>query len=501
MVSRIIASSVFIVSLWLSPIFVHAQPAMQWAKCYGSASHELAKSIAIAWDGGYVVGGNSDSCQNGVAPDFWIVKTDDSGNVDWKKCYGGSGSELAFFMTRVQSETDSGYLMVGNTNSNDGDVTGNHGIMDIWAIRTDVHGNLLWQKALGGTSIDYGLGARGTPDGGCVIVGETWSNDGDVSGYHGNTDMWVVRLDSAGNILWQKCLGGTGFEDGRRVDLTHDGGFVIAGRASSLDGDVSNLIGGLDYWVVKLSGNGSLVWEKTYGSAGSDFAFSISRTKDDGFVVAGWSFYDPKANGNYESILKIDKHGVQQWTAPPSITFDAIETSGNGYVTISGEGGDYNINKLSDTGGTVWTKSMGGSGLEQPWAIIEAKDGGSVIAGTTESNCGDVTGYHGGGDMWVVKLAPDPTSVSHSIETKETLLLYPNPSDGIFTINFDAKKDLKGLRISISNIVGVVILQEEFKRVDGKFVRQIDFSNMPRGMYFVELAVEGKKIKKKMIIQ
>ncbi len=192
--------------------------------------------------------------------------------------------------TSIQQTSDGGFIVAGQTYSNDGDVSGNHGGSDAWVVKLNSSGTILWQKCLGGTvygAIAYSI--QQTSDGGFIVGGETLSNDGDVSGNHGEFDAWVVKLDSLGDIEWQKCLGGTGWDWENSIQQTSDGGFIVAGYTNSNDGDVSGNHGSKDYWVVKLNSSGDIEWQKCLGGTNDDWARSIKQTSDGGFIVAGFT--------------------------------------------------------------------------------------------------------------------------------------------------------------------------------------------------------------------
>ena len=195
-----------------------------------------------------------------------------SAYLEWQKCLGGSNGDLA---ESIQQTTDGGYIVAGHTSSNDGDVSGNHGGKDFWVVKVDRYGHLLWQKCLGGRQDDYAQDVQQTTDGGYVVAGYTWLSDGDVCGNHCQWDYWVVKLNESGNLVWQKCLGGRQDDYAQDVQQTKDGGYVVAGHACSNDGDVSGNHGNFDYWIVKLNSTGNLVWQKCLGGSGWDFAQSI----------------------------------------------------------------------------------------------------------------------------------------------------------------------------------------------------------------------------------
>ncbi len=146
--------------------------------------------------------------------------------IEWQKCLGGSGNEAAF---SIQQTTDGKFIVAGYSDANGGDVTGNHGGDDYWIVKLDGAGNLLWQKSLGGNSLEEPNSIRQTTDGGFIVAGYSYSNNGDVSGNHGSDDFWIVKLDTAGNLLWQKSFGGSGDDGATSIQQTTDGGFIVAG--------------------------------------------------------------------------------------------------------------------------------------------------------------------------------------------------------------------------------------------------------------------------------
>ena len=170
--------------------------------------------------------------------------------IEWQKCLGGTNDDRAY---SIQQTSDGGFIVASITGSNDGDVSGNHGYDDAWVVKLNSSGNIEWQKCLGGTSYDVANSIQQTSDGGFIVSGYTGSNDGDVSGNHGVYDYWVVKLNSSGDIEWQKCLGGTDYDYAYSIHQTSDGGFIVAGNTASNDGDVSGNHGASDAWVVKLN--------------------------------------------------------------------------------------------------------------------------------------------------------------------------------------------------------------------------------------------------------
>ena len=232
-----------------------AEGGLQWQKCFGGSGTDWAGSIIQTLDGGYIIAGYTSSTDGDVSGnhgdhDAWVVKMDDVGSLQWQKCFGGSSYEIAGSIIQT---LDGGYIIAGHTISTDGDVSGNHGGHDAWVVKMDAVGTPQWQKCFGGSSYEIAGSIIQTLDGGYIIAGQTTSTDGDVSGNHGDHDSWVVKMDAVGTLQWQKCFGGSHCEIAGSIIQTLDGGYIIAGYATSTDGDVSGNHGESDAWVIKLS--------------------------------------------------------------------------------------------------------------------------------------------------------------------------------------------------------------------------------------------------------
>ncbi len=404
---------------------------LEWQKCLGGSDWDDAYSIQQTTDGGYIVAGGPESNDGDVSgnhgfDDYWVVKLSSSGTLEWQKCLGGSDLDNA---QSIQETTDGGYIVAGFTNSNDGDVSGNHGGFDSWVVKLSSSGALEWQKCLGGIGFEWAQSIHQSTDGGYIVAGLTNSNDGDVSGNHGESDYWVVKLSSSGALEWQKCLGGSDWDNAYSIQQTTDGGYIVAGKTSSNDGDVSGNHGESDSWVVKLSSSGALEWQKCLGGSDWDNAYSIQQTTDEGYIVAGSAnSNDGDVSGNHgESdywVVKLSSSGSLEWQkclgGSGSEGASSIQqTTDEGYIVagsansndgdVSGNHGesDYWVVKLSSSGSLEWQKCLGGSGSEGASSIQQTTDEGYIVAGSANSNDGDVSGNHGEYDSWVVKLAPE----------------------------------------------------------------------------------------------
>jgi hypothetical protein len=264
---------------------------IQWEKSYGGSAGDDASSIFQTLDGGYIVAGQSYSTDGDITGhhgtlnhDAWVIKIDATGNLQWQRSYGGTNQEYAL---SIKPTSDGGFIIGGGSASPNGDVTAVFGGSDCWLVKIDALGNIQWQKSYGGSIHEYFLEAQQTADGGYIGIATTESTGGDIYGLHGAIDYWVVKLNSAGNIQWQKCLGGSNIDIPSSIFQDFDGGYVAAGYSQSNNGDSSGHIGQADYWIVKLDPTGNIKWEKSYGGTLNDFARKIRPTPDGGYIVTG----------------------------------------------------------------------------------------------------------------------------------------------------------------------------------------------------------------------
>ena len=188
----------------------------------------------------------------------------------------------------IQTE-DNGYIIVGSSDSNDVDIKGNKGSYDFWVIKISDTGNLVWEKSFGGSETDEARAITKSSDGNYIIVGDTRSNDLDVSSNHGAADLWVIKITPTGNLIWEKTFGGSSFDVGRSVSRTQDNGYIISGSSRSSDGDISNNNGQNDAWIVKIDANANLKWQKTVGGSHIDFAYDAVELNDKSIIVVGES--------------------------------------------------------------------------------------------------------------------------------------------------------------------------------------------------------------------
>ncbi len=343
----------------------------QWAATYGVSGYANASSIQQTTDGGYIVAGYTYSFGSG-AWDIWVLKLDSGGNLEWQKTYGGSGYEFA---ESIQQTRDGGYIVAGYTWSFGA------GFYDFWVLKLDSDGNVEWQKAYGGSGHEYAGSIQQTSDGGYILAGSTTSFGA------GGRAFWVLKLDSGGNVEWQKAYGGSGGESANSIQQTTDGGYVVAGGTGSF-GDGYN-----DMWVLKLDSDGNVQWQKTYGGPSYDNAHSIQQTADGGYIVAGSKSFGVGGPADFW-VLKLDSDGNVEWQkaygGPTSNEYahSIQQTTDGGYI-VAGYTAFFNIYSANfwvlklDSGGNVqWQKSYGGSeGSGLASSIQQTSDSGYIVTG------------------------------------------------------------------------------------------------------------------------
>jgi uncharacterized repeat protein (TIGR01451 family) len=415
------------IALLLISALTAAQPAIQWQRSLGGSFDDQVHDLQPTADGGYILAGYTGSNDGDVTAnqgiyDFWIVKLTAWGTLEWQKSYGGSGKDVAY---SIRQTSDGGYIVAGWTESSDGDVAGQHGMSDVWVIKLDAAGSLQWQQCLGGSGADRAFEIELASDGGYVLAGLSTSSDGDVPGNQGGGgDFLVIKLDETGQAQWVRTLGGPSPQAAFTVKPTQDGGYLVAGYTGYDGGDVSGGNGLNDGWLIKLDGAGNLLWQQCLGGPGGDLIKDLQLTQDGGYVIAGyyWAGNLGEPSSNFDAwIIKFDQDGTMEWQvwyggSEVEEAESIQQTSDGGFIvagfTESNDGdvtgfqgiSDYWVFKLNAAGELEWQKSLGGSDWEQAYAALETADGGYLVAGSSLSTDGDVAANLGSTDLWIVKL-------------------------------------------------------------------------------------------------
>lgn len=493
-------------------------PSIEWQKSFGGTLDETAYCIKNTNDGGYIIAGKTNSIDGDIlggnaysSLDFCVIKINSTGNIQWMKTFGASQEDFA---TSIKQTLDGGFIVVGNNKySSNGGIPGNHGDYDYWIIKLSSIGDLEWQKTLGGSGIDNALDVQQTLDGGYILAGDSRSNNGNLNANNGSCDAWIVKLNTIGNIEWQKNYGGVQCEYITSIKQTVDGGYIFAGTTYSNDGDVSGNHGGSDYWIVKINSLGTIEWQKTYGGSGNETGSDIQQTNDNGYIISGYTYSNNgEITGNHGIadfwIVKTNSTGVIEWQKTLGGSYmdtasKIINTIDGGYViaglTTSNDGdvtgidnfgySDYWIVKLSSFGNLQWQKALGGSSYDEAYSIEQTPDHGFIISGFSFSSDGDVSFNNGGKDFWVVKLEPDLLSINDF--QQNTIRIFPNPTNSILNIELSNGEQID--EFIVVDISGKFIMKET------KNLNQVNTSKLDTGLYFLTVISKDKRYKSKFI--
>jgi hypothetical protein len=307
---------------------------------------------------------------------------------------------------------------------------------------TSFKAEIVLSKSFGGSLEEKINSVVKTLDGGMIIIGYTKSNDGDIAKSHDEIDMWLTKIDAKGTIVWSKTIGGSQNDYGSSIIATTDGNYIIAGYSTSNDGDVPGNVGLHDFFISKINEQGNKIWSKNYGFTSHDHAHKIIQTRDNGFFVVGFAEYEgilgsggTNNNGAGHEIghrgtlhgsgeylgIKLDSEGNFQWfryfggTQNDRVN-DVVEANDGGFVMagysestnfdITDNKGsyDYWVIKIHENGDLHWKHNYGGSGIDQAFGITKTDNNSYLIAGKTNSDDKDVTKTLGNFDAWIIHI-------------------------------------------------------------------------------------------------
>ncbi len=353
--------------------------------------------------------------------DGLIIKVDQSGNVEWSRSIGGSRDDM---LNDVHQALDGGYIIIGTTWSYDYDLTGvttMYGNGDYWVIKLDASGNVEWQKSYGGGNGDQGIDIYPTSDNGYIFTGRSISYNGDVSVNMGSDDMWVVKVDPLGNIEWEKSIGGSAFDVGFEIIQTQDGNYLMTGQTDSNDGDVSGNSGQTDAFLIKFNQSTTL-WSKTFGGSLNDYGRGVYETQNQNIIFNLYanspevisSFY----GGTDPVLMEFDPNGnlIQQKNFGGTLGdgFGGIQEVSDGYIIAGGaRSSDIDLStnygrsdawilKISKDFEVLYSQTYGGTNDDGVSEIYLGSNSFFAV-GTTNSSNVDVSNPLGIDDFWLLK--------------------------------------------------------------------------------------------------
>lgn len=457
---------------------------LDWQKSFGGSGVDLLQSIRLTSDGGYILAGISDS-KKGLDKhedtkgndDFWIIKLNAKGNELWQKTIGGSGQEKLHSITLT---ADGGYLLGGSSasyktrNNSDGttDLFGKaentRGNLDYWVVKLKKDGTIEWQKTLGGKYVDELKAVTVLANGNYLIGGTSNSPiSGDKTEDNlGLNDYWLLQLDTTGNVVWQKSLGGDLDDNLFALTATNDGGFIVGGNSNS---DASNTKTkgsqkGSDFWIIRFDKEANMLWQESYNYGERDVLTSIIENEDGTFLIGGYAQSEISTNSSLTSkIKKGDKDGI------------------NDYIAL----------KISSNGEEIWSQTIGSKGEEVMKKMLETRDGGYLLTGTSNGKASkDKNNTIGGNDFWVVKLK-DKTKPE---KEKLPIEAFPNPALTFTNVIIGFE-----YTYGMANVYDLNGRQLQSHKLDGNRTLPIEMSSYPTGIYIVEIVTDKEKNSIKII--
>lgn len=469
-------------------IYIPLKGVVEWSYTYGTSFSEGAKAICQSPDGGYVMAGNTFATGEGET-DILLIKTDGLGNQQWSKTIGGPQFEYAY---DIKYGKNGGNLIAGYTTSSGA------GGKDMYIGKTDANGNLVWSKTFGGPGLDIAH---------CIV--ETDNLDLLIAGYtesfgKGKGDIYLIKTDQDGNVCWAKTFGGTEAEMARKIKLTKDGNYLLLGTTGSKGAGKS------DFNLIKLDTAGNIIWDKTYGSANYQDAFDVIETSDKGFAIVGHGDIHG-TDLNQVFLVKADSNGVKKWAKTYGSSFNyydygkSLAELENGNFLVCGNTKQRTDRKndawlfcIDANGVKLWDTIIGSNGSDWITALVETEDHGFVLTGQTNSS------GEGSFDTWLFKISNPLVTIQPSgyNPNSEPIWINPNPFRHTTQIQVWVPAFQNG-SVSIYNSTGELIkIYPELKPGThklawntGKFQNDLDGS----GIYYVTLQLDKKKFVKKVL--
>lgn len=459
---------------------------------------------------------DGDVTGNNGGTDAWVVKLDATGAISWQRTYGGSGTDV---LGGICLSGDGGYYVCGSSTSTDGDLSENYGQKDAWVMKLSATGTIVWQDVVGGALDDSYSRVIPTQDGNILCVGSSHTNlGGDPIPHYGGFDGHVIKYSPSGSILWQRIWGGSSDDELFRVQATADGGYIVGGQSTSTN--VSGIITETahsslaDVWVLKLDATGAITWQRMIGGTAVEQTFDLLLTTDGQYLVAGHASSSdgdiPPGQGVHDALLiKLSATGATQWlktmgSSQMDAAYSVMQLSDGGYLFVgSARANDGDVTgfhgfqdvwlvKTDGTGELEWQGCLGGTGSDSGRNMLLTADGGLLIVGSANSADGDVPEALGGGDLWVIKTGAVEVGIAEALPA--FFSIGPNPSTGTVRLYFDQAMERAEVRITDAH--GRVV---RTLRANGLSL-EVDLLQQPAGMYMVEVVAQGGRFARPLLL-
>jgi hypothetical protein len=466
--------SIFFILLFIITFNIQAQPPHKFYTRIGGNGYDVGYDVKQTLDNGYIITGSTSSMGVGNT-DMYLLKLDSMGQIKFQSTFGNANNDIGKSVIQL---IDSSYVIVGYTNSI------GFGGYDIFLVKVDKYGSLVWQKTIGGTDWDFANSLQQTSDGGFIIAGSTYSY-----GY-GNADGYVVKTDANGTITWSKTYGGANDDEFKSIIQTTDGGYALCGYTKSY-GDING-----DAWVFKLLTNGDSAWSKTYGGVKEDFTNKIIQVQNSNLVVAGGTRSIPTSTSTVEQtmLVKYDVvNGNQLYNYIDPVGYEeyynSIAEGINGSFVGCGRTKNFvfGYQAIVDVYGIGFSYlnfySFATGNNDEFFSVCKTRDKGFALVGSTQGTFPTLQ------DVMFLKIdsvgnyGNSITSLKN-IELKyQDLTVFPNPSTESININLSTELDINKSYFKIIDVNGNEVLSNNIYYHHSK----IDISYLSSGLYFFQL--------------
>ena len=389
------ATSLLLALTILTSLYAPAQ--ISFRKAFEGSGEADATSLQQTSDGGYIIVGKTkkwaeDTIKSrSFKTDVYLMKIDANGNTLWTKTHREKDSDAGY---DVQETSDGGYVIVGRTKSYGA------GSTDVYLIKTNRIGDMLWFKTYGGSKRDYGYAIQPTTDGGFIITGRTKSFLRTKQ-----YDVYLLKIKANGKKQWEKTYGGRGNDYGYYLEQTSDGGYIVVGCTKS-DKDewyekeekdnVETKVEKTDIYLIKVNADGDVTWTKAFGNSFADAGYSVQQTTDGGYIITGKTNITYRGTDQDVYLIKTDSYGIIEWeqtfggkkceygTSVQQLTDGGYIVAG--HTNSFGKGNyDAYLIRTNPKGQELWSKTYGGSKKDFILRVQQTNDGGFVLAGLTQS--------------------------------------------------------------------------------------------------------------------
>ncbi|MDQ7817989.1 MAG: T9SS type A sorting domain-containing protein [Melioribacteraceae bacterium] len=465
-----------------------AKPSFE--RIFGGVESDGVGSIQQLSDGGYLLGGSTQLPDREYS-DFYLVRTNNLGEIQWTHSFGDE--DLGEGIGQLKQNPDGSFLLFGEKQTYKG------GLNDLYFAKLNPDKSIAWQNIFGGSDAENSGSFVQTSDGGFLLAGTTRS-------FTTSTQVYLIKVDQNGKKIWEKNFGGTGGDAGKKIIPTKDGNYMILGTTSSKGS------GDFDVYLMKVNGNGDIIWDKTHGGSMWDEGTDIAELSDGSFIISGYSLSYSIAGGHDWLLLKVNESGdfvwrkvfgsqYQDYAARVAVANDGFVIAGTKDLEILPRTiNDMLVIKTDFSGNEIWRSQFGGAESEGVGGLIVNSDGHYVIAGSTGS-------YSARGDAYLLNINTlgQITKVERSDDSSipiEIVLYqnYPNPFNNQTKISYKLNQQTN-IELSIQNILGQKILTlEKGIKSAGNYSLAFNSDGMVSGIYFCVLKTNNKILVNKMLL-